>query len=213
MAKREDGKETRLRLIHAGCTLFAAKGFRDTKVAEICKMAGANVASVNYYFGDKKSLYCEVWQHALEKLPDPFEIIPADDPPESRLRQYIRILIRSFTDTGDLRTFSRLYLLELVQPTGLIQDAWHDSIQPRRIKLYKLIGELLNDHKDELAIRICELSLINQCRFLVTMKESDIEHMLGRRLDCDFLKLLADKIADFVIAGIHAIHTGNQQRS
>ncbi len=210
MAKREDGKETRLRLIHAGCKLFAAKGFRDTKVAEICATAGANVASVNYYFGDKKSLYSEVWQHAVDNLPDPFESIPPDDPPESRLRQYIRILIRSFTDTGDLRTFSRLYLMELVQPTGLIQDAWHDSIDPRRKKLHSLIRELLEDKDDELAVRICEMGLINQSRFLVTMKKSDIEHMLGRTLDCDFIKLLADKIADFTIAGIYATHVTRQ---
>ncbi|RLC17665.1 MAG: DUF1956 domain-containing protein, partial [Deltaproteobacteria bacterium] len=53
MAKREDGKETRRRLLNAACEIFAQKGYHNAKVADICKRAGANVASVNYYFRDK----------------------------------------------------------------------------------------------------------------------------------------------------------------
>ncbi|MDH4012180.1 MAG: TetR family transcriptional regulator, partial [Desulfobacterales bacterium] len=55
MAQREDGKETRNRLLNAACEVFAEKGYRNAKVAEICHRAGANVAAVNYYFGDKAS--------------------------------------------------------------------------------------------------------------------------------------------------------------
>ena len=68
MAKREDGKETRWRLLNAACEVFAQKGYRDAKVADICKTADANVAAVNYYFGDKVSLYEEAWRHALQNF-------------------------------------------------------------------------------------------------------------------------------------------------
>ncbi|MGA0870572.1 MAG: helix-turn-helix domain-containing protein, partial [Planctomycetota bacterium] len=41
------------------CEVFALKGYRDARVADICTRAGANLDSVNYYFGDKASLYRE----------------------------------------------------------------------------------------------------------------------------------------------------------
>ena len=64
---------TKDRLLEAACTIFADKGFRDATVAEICEAANANIAAVNYYFGDKEKLYDEVWHcafsHATEAYP------------------------------------------------------------------------------------------------------------------------------------------------
>ena len=90
MAKREDGKETRGKLLSAACGVFAQKGYRDAKVAEICRRAGANVAAVNYYFGDKATLYREAWQHALENFEEPSFPQAATDRPQDALRGYIR---------------------------------------------------------------------------------------------------------------------------
>ena len=60
MAKRSDGMEKRERLLETALEVFARKGFHDATVAEICKKARANVASINYYFGGKEALYAEV---------------------------------------------------------------------------------------------------------------------------------------------------------
>ena len=57
MAKRKDGQETKQKLLDVACNVFAERGFREAKITEICRRAGANVAAVNYYFGDKESLY------------------------------------------------------------------------------------------------------------------------------------------------------------
>ena len=56
---------TRERVLTAASEIFAEKGYRDATVSEICEAADANIASVNYHFGDKESLYDEVWRHAL----------------------------------------------------------------------------------------------------------------------------------------------------
>ena len=65
--------ETRRQLLEAAGAVFAEVGFRNATVREICRHAGANIAAVNYHFGDKETLYAEVLRYAqgraLEKYP------------------------------------------------------------------------------------------------------------------------------------------------
>jgi len=205
MTKRKDGKKTRLKLLNAACEVFAQKGYRDAKVSEICKRARTNLASVNYYFGDKNHLYCEAWQHALENMKHPAFSDSAAGSAKDRLRDYIQALIQNFTAQGELGWFNRLYLMEMVNPTGLIQDAWHETIEPRRRILHDIIRDMAGADIEDLDIRFCELSMINQCRMFVTMKSSDLEYMIGQSLSPELIRRLAGHIADFSLAGIQAV--------
>ena len=60
--------ETRERLLDAAETLFADRGFKNVTVREICLAARANVAAINYHFGDKLGLYREVLQSAIDAM-------------------------------------------------------------------------------------------------------------------------------------------------
>ena len=61
-------RETRERLLRTAARLFADRGFKKVTVRDICRTARANVAAVNYHFGDKLGLYREVLQLAAEAL-------------------------------------------------------------------------------------------------------------------------------------------------
>jgi AcrR family transcriptional regulator len=159
---------------------------------------------VNYYFGSKRNLYKEAWHHALNAFEEPVLPDPSTGSPRERLRVFIRNLIWNFTSGGDAGCFSRLYLMEMVAPTGLIQEAWHEHIAARRRRLQALIRAVMGPRGSDLDVLFCELSIINQCRTLVTVKSSDLEYMLGRPLDPHLIERLADHIADFSLAGIQA---------
>jgi AcrR family transcriptional regulator len=63
--RRKDAGRTSKKLLAAASEVFAQKGYRDATISEICERAGANVAAVNYHFGDKETLYKEAWRHSF----------------------------------------------------------------------------------------------------------------------------------------------------
>jgi len=204
MALRENGKETRSRLLNAACEIFAKKGYRHAKVADICKWAGTNVASVNYYFGDKANLYAEAWRHAFEEIAEPLPEVSSDSEPEDDLRNYVYALMQNFTEQSALGQFSRLYLMELVNPTGLIQENWREMIEPRRRKLLGIIRKIIGEKADNERVLFCEMSIINQCRTLLTVGRSDLEYLLDQPISPELIERLADHIARFSLAGVKA---------
>lgn len=205
MARREDGKETRSRLLNAACEVFAEKGYRNAKIADICRRANANVAAVNYYFGDKATLYSEAWHQAFEKCAFPESNRAAYASPEEALRSYIYSLMENFTAQDDRGQFTRLYLMELANPTGVIQDTWHELIEPRRQRLLGIIREILGSQSSEETVIFCEMSIINQCRALSTIRRTDMEFLLGKHLSPDIINRLADHFTRFSLAGIKAV--------
>lgn len=205
MAKREDGKETRNRLLEAACEVFAEKGYHAAKVADICRRAGANVAAVNYYFGDKAALYTEAWQETFKKFAAPKPPDSTITSPEEQLQIYIHSLIQNFTEQSDQGQFTRLYLMELANPTGLIHDIWHELIEPRRQIVIGIIRKIMGTKATDETVLFCEMSIINQCRVLLTIRRSDLEYLLGQSLSPDLIKRMADHITRFSLAGIKAV--------
>src|SRR5260370_37608549 len=56
---------TRGKLLEVAGRVFADRGYQATTIREICQRAGANVAAVNYHFGDKLGLYTEILHQSL----------------------------------------------------------------------------------------------------------------------------------------------------
>lgn len=119
-ASRADGIEARTRLLHAALALFAAKGFAKTSTREIARAAGANIAAISYYFGDKAGLYAATFTEPMGgNMPG---LVALFDAPGVPLAEALRIFMTGYLEPlkhGDIvRQCMRLHLRELLEPTG-----------------------------------------------------------------------------------------------
>lgn len=196
---------TRQRLLEAAGQVFAAKGFEAGTVREICERAEANVAAVNYYFGDKQRLYIDAVREAKcvrdEEVPLP--AWPAELSAEDRLREFIRImLLRTLGDRAEWHL--ELMLRELARPTAACREVVEDYIRPMAEELQRILRDLLPPDTSPDELWLVGFSIVGQCLFYYVQRPI-VEQLVGpdhyRGLTTD---LLADHIANFTLAALVA---------
>src|SRR5436190_22405971 len=86
--------DVKIRLIEAAEEVFAEKGFKSATIREIVEKAGANIAAVNYHFGDKEQLYIETCKQALRStaFPGPPPSWKPGMRPQAKLASFIRLV-------------------------------------------------------------------------------------------------------------------------
>ena len=160
--------ETHRQLLEAAGEVFAEVGFRDATVREICRRAGANVAAVNYHFGDKEKLYIEVLRYAqskaLAKYP-PLLGLADDAPPEEKLRAFVKSLLLRIFDKGPNSWHGKLMLREMIEPTAALDSLVEERIRPMAGLLWQIVGAILGCPPSDERVRMCAFSVVSQCVF------------------------------------------------
>ena len=114
---------------------------------EICTRRAANVAAVNYHFGDKLGLYREVLQPviaAVRATTEEARRAGEGFPPAERLRRYLLVYLRRvLVDGGGHTVTHRLISLELADPTPLFDDLIDGGMRPRIEYLTALAAEMI----------------------------------------------------------------------
>jgi AcrR family transcriptional regulator len=160
--------ETRRQLLEAAGEVFAEAGFRDATVREICRRGNANIAAVNYHFGDKGTLYLEVLRYSnarsLEKYPPLLGVGPAA-PPEEKLHAFVHSLLLRVFDKGPTSWHGKLMLREMIEPTAALDSVVEERVRPMADALGKIVGQIMGrPSRDELVMR-CAFSVVSQCVF------------------------------------------------
>lgn len=204
-----DGKHTRQRLLKSACLVFSENGYHRSTIGDICKAAGANIALVNYYFGDKASLYDAVWRHTFECASRECPLdegVTDEDAPERRLQAAIRAMLTRVLTTGDSCLFSRLMVQEMACPTLTLSHIVDDAIRPQADHICQILRDLLGDEDaDARVVTECMLSIMGQC-FILASNRPVRSRLLGER---DFgegdVDRLTDHITRFSLAGLRAV--------
>ena len=204
-------RETRERLLRAAERLFADRGFKDVTVRDICRTARANVASVNYHFGDKLGLYREVLQSAIDRMRATNEAARAagaGQTAEEQLRRYITIFLSRLLASGN-DTVHKLVTRELNDPTPALDDLIEQGIKPRIEFLSALVADIMGCEPTDRRVLRCVASI--QTQSLAYIPNAIGERLwLTSRPTAAHVQEVARHIADFSIAGIRAL-AGQEQ--
>jgi len=205
---RKSALKTPKSLLAAASVVFAEKGYRDATIAEICERARANVAAVNYHFGDKETLYKEAWRHSFSesiRVHPPDGGVSDDAPPQERLRGRVAALLRRIADE-DNKEFLFVQK-ELANPTGLLEEVIQEEIRPLHEKMETVVRELLGPHASDTEVRFCVISTISQCVNPMVAVNRRKEKQEGKDgpPGIDDIEAYANHVVKFSLAGIRAI--------
>jgi AcrR family transcriptional regulator len=198
--------ETRERLLAAAAQLFAERGFQRVTVREICRAARANVAAVNYHFGDKIGLYRQVLQTAIDSMRSSNEAAFAAGaglPPDEQLRRYIQVHLRRLLAAGGTTWIHRLINREIADPTPALDTLVEQGIRPRIDHLSRLVAAISGWPRTDVRVLRCVASIQSQS---VLYLPNPVASRLGiKRLGPAEIDDIARHIADFSLAGIRAV--------
>jgi len=168
MEDRKASSKTSAAIMEAAGKIFAEEGYSKATVRDICREAGANIAAINYHFGDKKGLYLTVLKHYQEiafQTRPPNLGIKETQKPEEKLRAYIRSFLTRIMDDGHPAWFGRLLAREFTQPTWAFDILVEETIRPSFQLLTEIIAAILEKNSKERKVRLCSMSIVGQCLY------------------------------------------------
>ena len=160
--------ETRRQLLEAAGEVFAGAGYRDATVREICRRAGANVAAVNYHFGDKEKLYAEVLRYAHSKAHEKYPLVPdvgPDATPEKKLRAFVHSLLQRTFAKGPAAWHGKLMSREIIEPSTALDSLVEERMRPMAGQLWQIVADILECPLNHERVRQCSVSVVSQCVF------------------------------------------------
>ena len=163
----EKSDSTRNRIILQAGPIFASKGFRAATVREICDKADVNLASINYYFGDKQKLYFETVVRAremrVEQVPPP-EWDPTTQP-RDKLRLYVGVILDRLVAMQTEPWQVRLLMREILQPTEACSHLVKEYFRPFFDSLLAIVDEIVEKPLTKHLRTKVGLSIVGQCLY------------------------------------------------
>lgn len=211
-AKPKAPELTRNKLIEAAGHVFAERGYRAATIREICRRAGANIAAVNYTFGDKMGLYTEVLRHSVRAAQTASLTAALDSnlSAEDVIRGVIRARLMSLCQETRPDWHIRLVMHECSHPTAAMGRVVDEGMRRIYDRVRNAISEIIGLPADHETTRLCVNSIIGQILFYSFSKPVLMHLQPELKLTPQQLDRIADHIADFSLAYLKKV--GQAQR-
>ncbi len=160
---------TKERIIEAAAEIFGNQGFKAATIRNIAKAAKANVAAINYHFGDKAGLYrtvlLNIFSNGFTAFPPVGPLEPGQNP-EVQLQRFVKDMFYRLASPQGFGGYSgkgKLIAREFVEPTGAFEDIFETYIKPHRDALLSIIAGLCDTHPEDPRLKPCAVSILGQC--------------------------------------------------
>jgi len=198
----------RERLLNEAEKLFAMKGFAAVSVREITHEANCNLAAVNYYFGNKKNLYFDVFRFRIlprvKQVQTVFDAILTDQENIS-----IREIISAFATAFFKSSFpdeahelhAKLLGREMSEPTGAFEILFEEGMMPFLQKLYALFQKYCPGGIDEEHLKLNILSMLSMVLYF-SHAQIPVSRFTGKEYSKDFKDCLMNHVIEFSLNGL-----------
>jgi AcrR family transcriptional regulator len=195
---------TRDKLLDVAGRIFADRGYRAATIREICVAAHANIAAVNYHFGDKLGLYTEVVHQSMRmaELEAMHNALDQQAPPEVILRSVIRVRLRGICRNDRPDWYFRILMHEMAQPTPALRQLIDKVGRPTFERMLGLIGGMIDLPPTADKTRLCAVSVMGQIMIYVFSQPLLMGVWPELKLTLEQVDLIADHIADFSLSYI-----------
>ena len=198
---------TRQRLVDAAADVFVEHGFRGATVRDICARADANVAAVNYHFGDKETLYRAVldqlFASALER--HPIELGPAPElTPEQRLHAFVRGLLGRLLSEDVASRIGKIMAREMMEPSAALDHIVANVTRPMFGALSGIVRDLLGPAATDELVARGAFSVVGQCLFYRHCDAAVRRLAPGLEGTPQSIDAITEHVARFSLAGLRA---------
>jgi TetR/AcrR family transcriptional regulator, regulator of cefoperazone and chloramphenicol sensitivity len=195
-------ERTRARLLEAAGEIFAELGFHQATIRQICNRARANIAAVNYHFGDKSGLYLEVVRQSMRaaRLDAVRAALEQNTSPEETLREVVKVRLESLRrqELGDWHF--RIIAHELAKPTPAMNQVVNEAIRPVYSRLREVVSRILGLPPEHDKTRLCANSIVGQILFYAFARPVLTRLWPEMEMTETQINLIATHIADFSLA-------------
>mgnify|MGYP002725829031 CR=1 FL=1 len=205
MPSQDSENSTRQRLLNAAGECFAEHGFHGAPVREISQRADANVAAINYHFGDKYKLYEAVLLEAINYAEDRFRTLREQADTlglAQRLHGFVGSLLMGGLDPERPVWHCKLLCMEMADPGPALDTLFAKSLSGRFGLLRGIVSELLARPAEETEITLHACSVLGQTLFYLRSRQMLPKMLPGFALDIDGLEKLTTHITQFSLAAI-----------
>lgn len=207
---------SRERLLEAAIKCFGTHGYEGTSTRDLAKEAGVNIASISYYFKDKRGLYREVLkslaetiQKALvEKTVELQKAVQAGELNDTTCRAALENLIRYATEfllgAKIPLPLAKIFLREQMDPTADFEVLFNETMRPMHALIAQLSALLTGLAYPSEEASLCAHTLIGQISVYKTHKEAALRCLGWKSYTAEKLEKIQETVllhTSFVIEG------------
>lgn len=207
---RADGKATRKRILETAGELIATNGLAGTPSKLIATTAGADMASINYHFGNRDGLYQAVLVEAHRRIIDRADIeriATSDAPARERLKSFINFFITS--GSGPERWPVIILFREFLAPGPHIKVLRDVEVVPKLLMVLPILSEITSIPESDPALWSCLPCVGAPCLALLLVgRNTPFSEVLFHRSKQD----MVEHLYNFSLGGLEAVGNRYQDK-